>query len=207
MSPGSDRVWADRFLRRDSSAVCSGWPKMVFGPHEKERGFGLECHGGSRQRSLLEDIDGVGHGGRTNEPTVEHLCVAASLDALQNLSGDVQATRAEEHKDGVGFALDLALYETLGVSFSVELFFDGHGHGLGSGRLPVKDGTELRELQVPGGLRDVAQEYDEKVLASGGLGEGFEVSRPSREAPQQCVSVSGVAQQPQGEARGVCKGS
>jgi len=63
----------------------------------------------------------------------------------------------------------------------VEFFFDGHG--LGSGGLPFKDGTELGEFQVAGSLRDVAQKHDEQVFALGGLPEAFEVRRPRRETP------------------------
>jgi len=69
----------------------------------------------------------------------------------------VQASSVGEDEDRLGFTLDLAL----GASFSVECFSNGHGHGLGGGRLPVEGGTELRELQVAGRLGDVTQKHDE----------------------------------------------
>ena len=158
---------------------------------------------GLRERSALEHIRRIRHRRGADEPAVEGIGVGARLDAVLDVGGQVQATGAEEYEDGVGLALCEALYKASSVSFSVELFFDGHGDGLGCGRLPVKDGTDLGEVQVTRRPGDVAQKHDEQLLAARCLGEGFEVRRPRRKTPQECVSVASITEQPQGKARGV----
>jgi len=109
--------------------------------------------------------------------------------------GDRNVPNFQDSKQGLTREFELG--------FGAELFGEGHREAVSGRRLALEDVTELFELQAVRDDGDVAEQDEEGVAAARALADQLEERGPVAELREERDAVSGVAHEPQGEAREV----